>query len=275
MASVVCTIAGGKGGVGRTTTAINVGAVFEEGGYDTVTVDADLGMTNVGKLLDLEPGETLHDVLAGDATTGDAATETAGGLRVITGDADLDAYARADPAKLRDVVDDLRGEFDVVLIDTSPKISHEMAVPLGLADWTVLVSTADPVALSDTARTAEMAERVGGDVVGTVVTRVTGAEEIDAVRERLDVPVLGGVPNDDDAVEEPPLVVNAGSCGAADAYRGVTTLLIRALEMDETPAEMETAFERSWVEDDATDPDDEQAADDDESDALNRFRSRF
>ncbi|PSP59601.1 septum site-determining protein MinD, partial [Halobacteriales archaeon QH_7_66_37] len=134
MGAYVCTIAGGKGGVGRTTTAINLGVVFEEGGYDTVLVDADLGMTNVGKMLAVESDETLHDVLGGNAAVSDALTDTEHGLSVIAGDGDLEAYANADPANLRGVIETLRESFDVVLVDTSPKISHEMAVPVGLAD---------------------------------------------------------------------------------------------------------------------------------------------
>ena len=119
MDAYVCTIAGSKGGVGRTTTAINIGTVFEEGGYEAVLVDADLGMANVVKKLAVDPDATLHDVL-----------------------------------------EELRERFDVVLIDTSPTLSHELAVPLGLADGTLLVSTPDSVALTDAGRTTDLADRV-------------------------------------------------------------------------------------------------------------------
>ena len=56
MAGYVCTIAGGKGGVGKTTTAINIAAALEENGYDTVVVDADLGMANLGNMLGIDRG---------------------------------------------------------------------------------------------------------------------------------------------------------------------------------------------------------------------------
>ncbi|NHN64315.1 MinD/ParA family protein, partial [Haloarcula sp. JP-Z28] len=55
MAGYVCTIAGGKGGVGKTTTAVNLGAVLQEMDYDVAVVDADLGMANLGSMLSVEP----------------------------------------------------------------------------------------------------------------------------------------------------------------------------------------------------------------------------
>jgi len=280
MSAFICTIAGGKGGVGRTTTAINMGIVFEEGGYDTVLVDADLGMTNVGKMLDIDTEETLHDALAGSATVEEALTETAGGLTVIAGDGDLEAYAKADPAKLRDVIDELRDDFDVILIDTSPKISHEMAVPLGLADGILLVSTGDSVALSDTDRTAEMAERVDGNVFGVILARATQKSDVEKVREHLDIPILGVVPENTEAAREQPFVRNVEGEPVSVAYKGLTALLIRSFETDEVPAEMEPVFEASWFgEQEEFEAEDEgSTAEDDEEDdpeSLNMFRPRF
>jgi len=275
MGAFVCTIAGGKGGVGRTTTAINIGTVFEEGGYDTVLVDADLGMTNVGKMLSVDGEDSLHDVLAGDAGVRDALSDTEHGLSVIAGAGDLDAYAKADPANLRGVIETLTESFDVVLIDTSPKISHEMAVPVGLADGTLLVSTADRVALNDTVRTAEFADRVDGDVFGLMLTRVTEPEQINIDHEEVDVPLLGVVPEDAEAFGEEPLVVHAEDSPAAEAYRDLTAILIRGFESGEIPDDVDPVFDESWF--DGVGEDDEEAADDDddEPENLNMFRPRF
>jgi len=273
MGAYVCTIAGGKGGVGRTTTAINIGTVFEEGGYDTVLVDADLGMTNVGKKLDIEADETLHDVLAGTATVADALTQTEHGLSVIAGDADLDAYAKADPAKLRDVVETLRQNYDVILIDTSPKISHEMAVPLGLADGTLLVSTPNDVALTDTGRTADLADRVDGNVFGLMLTRVTETEQIEIDTGEIDAPLIGVIPEDADAAAVEPLVDTAAESAAAEAYRDLTALLIRGVESGEISEDVEPVFDEEWFEDEE-DASQEAEADSDD-DNLNMFRPRF
>jgi septum site-determining protein MinD len=279
MDAYVCTIAGSKGGVGRTTTAINVGAVFEEGGYDTVLVDADLGMANVVKKLAVDPDETLHDVLGDTATVEEALTATEHGLSVLAGDGDLDAYANADPTDLEAVVEELRERFDVVLIDTSPTISHEVAVPLGLADGTLLVSTADSVALTDTGRTADLADRVDGNVFGLAVTRVTEADQSVTDNGVLDAPLLGVVPEDDEAAGHEPLVKTAEGSPAAAAYRDLTTVLIRGLEAGEMPDDVDPVYDRSWFESgegsDGTGTDETENKDDDETGGgFGIFRSR-
>ena len=67
MTGHVYALASGKGGVGKTTSTINLGAALRAAGHDTVVVDADLAMANLGAMVDVLSGPTLHDVLAGAA----------------------------------------------------------------------------------------------------------------------------------------------------------------------------------------------------------------
>ena len=187
-------VAGGKGGVGKTTTTLNLAAAFAESGADTAVVDADLGMTNLGELLAIETDHSVHDVLAGEATVEAALVDGPGGVSVLAGDRDLDAYDRADPAELRGVVERLRERYDVVLADTGAGLSHASLVPYGLADGVVLVTTADAVAATDTGKTAEMVRQVDGTVLGVVVTRTDAAADAVSTAERVGEPLLGSVP---------------------------------------------------------------------------------
>lgn len=214
----VCTIAGGKGGVGKTTTAINLATAAADG-RDVVLLDADLGMANVGAMLGLEPSTTLHDVLADEATLEDALVDDAAGPAVVVGRQDLEAYAEADPAGLRDVVADLRAAADLVVIDTGAGLSHDGLLPLGLADGILLVTTPDDVAVRNTAKTAALAARVDGSVIGVVVTRATADTDVDAIAEALGQPVVGVVPDDPGVADRPPIVRRSPDAPAADAYR--------------------------------------------------------
>jgi len=146
--------------VGKTTTAVNVGAALQEKGHDVVVVDADLGMANLGAMLGIDHATSLHEILAGDAAVSEALTDAPGGLTIIPGEQSLDAFADADPAKLRQVIKTLRNAYDVVMIDTGAGLSHEVAVPLGLADGIILVTTPDDVAVGDTVKTPWLADRI-------------------------------------------------------------------------------------------------------------------
>ncbi|MGB9964619.1 P-loop NTPase [Halobacterium hubeiense] len=225
MTGRVFAVASGKGGVGKTTTAVNLAAVMAEADRSVVLVDYDLGMANVGAVLDVEPAEaTLHDVLAGDADALDAVAEAPGEFDAMVGGTDIEDFGRADPSKLREVAEDLREEYDVTIVDTGGGLSHDTTVPLGLADDVLLVSTPQVAALENTAKTLDLVERVGGDVEGLILTRVGGAAvDVDEAVERVDAPLLGTIPEDgavaDSEAAGEPLVVYAPENPAAQSYR--------------------------------------------------------
>jgi septum site-determining protein MinD len=230
MTGHVFTIAGGKGGVGKTTTAVNVGVALQDAGYDVVIVDADLGMANLAAMLGVEYDTSLHEVLAERAAISDTLTEGPGDVTLVPGEQSLEAFADADPAKLRKVIKTLSNAYDVVLIDTGAGLSHEATVPLGLADSVLLVTTPDSVAIGDASKTAQLSKRVDGEVVGSILTRAEGPDDISSVTDALDHPLLAVIPEDTEATTDEPLVLNFPDSPAAEAYRRLGTAIERVLE---------------------------------------------
>ena len=235
--ATVYAVASAKGGVGKTTTTAAVATLLADSGADVVAIDADLGMANLAEAVGVPPGGiTLHDVLAGAADPIDAVHEGPAGLRVLPGAADLEAYAAADPAGLREVVDAF-DDADYVFVDAGAGLSHDSTLPLGLADETLLVSTAERRALGDTEKTRQLTERVGGSVTGAAITRLDGSTaaddgRIDAVAETLEAPVIGRVPEDDAvlraAESSQPLPLFAPDAPATRAYRDLARALTGA-----------------------------------------------
>ncbi|WP_251329193.1 P-loop NTPase [Haloplanus pelagicus] len=241
--SRVYAVASGKGGVGKTTTVANLGAVLAEGGHETVVVDADLGMGNLAGVLgvDVDAGPTVNDVLAGTATVDAAIREGPVGLSVLPVSDDLDDFATGDPGALSTLLDDL--DTEIVLLDTSAGLSHDSVEPLRVVDEVVLVSTAERGALGDTAKTREVADRFGTPVWGAVATRASAGKgegrsrggrsqggDAGTVADRLGVTVRGTVP-DDPAVSAAaeagePLVTAAPNAPATDAYRRLAVELV-------------------------------------------------
>ena len=273
MAGYVCTIAGGKGGVGKTTTAVNIGVGLQEMGHDVVVVDADLGMANLGAMLDIEHDGSLHEILAGEAAVSEALTDGPGGVTVIPGEQRLEAFADADPAKLRKVIKTLRNAYDAVLIDTGAGLSHDVAVPLGLADGIVLVTTPDDVAVGDTVKTAELADRIDGTVLGTIINRVTARTDVEAIEQRFTAPLLAVVPDDKQATAAEPLLLEAPDSNAADAFRRVADTM-EPLFFDEQADvnDVDVVVQESWFVDESdTEPEDGEDETDEEEDSGGVF----
>ena len=220
----VFAVASAKGGVGKTTTTANMGAILAETGADVVVIDGDISMANLGAALGIEsPPTTLHDVLRGDATPSEATYEGPGGVYVVPGDTALSSYTSADPEELPAVLR-AHSQADYVLIDVGAGVSHETGLPLSLADEVLLVSTPERDALRDTEKTRQLTEELGGTVAGAVITRTEASTPVSELATgTLAAPVLGSIPEDEavrDAVAVgEPLSTYAPHSPAAEAYR--------------------------------------------------------
>ncbi|PSQ42331.1 septum site-determining protein MinD [Halobacteriales archaeon SW_7_68_16] len=219
MGGTMYAVAGGKGGVGKTTTALNLAAAFETGGTDTAVVDADLEMTNLGDLAGIDNEHSVHDVLSGRATVEEATVEGPGGVTVLAGEDNIDAVRRAETARLRDVFHTLRTNHETVVADTGAGLTHAALVPYGLADGVVMVTTDNEVAALDVAKTAEMVREVDGTVLGVVVTRTSEGTDADATADTVGEPLLESVPEAPDVAGEEPMVLTAPGSGPAQAYQ--------------------------------------------------------
>ncbi|ELZ04024.1 MinD/ParA family ATP-binding protein [Natrialba asiatica] len=235
----VYSIASGKGGVGKTTTTVNLGTALAQAGKRVAIVDVDLGMANLAGFVSLTPDSTtLHDVLAGNEPVEDATYRLAENIVAVPSGIGLDEYAETSPEGLRDVVSELRSTYDYVLLDVGAGISHETILPLGLADAVVLVSTPEPAAIQDSRKTIELTARAGGTVAGLVLTRTHPGSDISHpdLADRLDLPLLETIPEDSAARESvyagTPLVAYEPNGPAATAYRHLAAELA-GIELDE------------------------------------------
>jgi septum site-determining protein MinD len=222
MSGDVFVVTSGKGGVGKTTTAVNLAIALRQHGHSVAVLDADLGMPNVGAFLSLDAEATLHDVLAARATPRDAIVEIGDGLGFVFGDRSLEGFAAADPEGLNDVLEELKERYQYVLVDTGGGLTYEGVYPMELADEILLVTSPVPAAITDTKKSKRLAERLDVPVRGVVVTHTTGDTHPESVASELDIDFLGDVPTDDAIVESAakrqPVVAYAPESAAAVAY---------------------------------------------------------
>lgn len=231
----VLAVVGAKGGVGKTTTSLNLAAALAEDGRAVVVVEADLAMANAVDFLDvdIQSGGTFHDVLAGGTGVGDATYPAPGGFDVVPSGTELDGFVNADLDRFPGALDALKARYDTVVVDTAAGVSRETVVPMGVADASVLVTTPRVASVRDADKTMTVAERADAPVGGVVLTKSgTGrSPPANRIANFLETPLLGHVPHDEIIPESQdagqPAVAYAPNSEAATAYRGVADSLRR------------------------------------------------
>lgn len=194
------TIASGKGGVGKTTTAINLGAALNAFGKEVIILDANLTTPNVGLHLGapIVP-VSLNHVLLGKAKIGDAIYEHESGTKIVPSSLSVKELRRLNHGKLKDVGKKLRKMADFVIYDSAAGLGEEALAAIEASDEVVLVTNPEIPAVTDALKASKVVEELGKDVRGVIVTRVKGNKTempIQNIRDMLELPVLGVVPED-------------------------------------------------------------------------------
>jgi chromosome partitioning protein len=143
---IVYAIANQKGGVGKTTTAVNVAACIAEAGYGTLLVDVDpQGNATVGIGADRHEGPGLYDVLCGDADADHAIRDTSvERLSLLASTPDLAGATMELPrlpgseTRLRDALVRVRDDYAYTLLDCPPSLGPLTVNALVAADRVIV-----------------------------------------------------------------------------------------------------------------------------------------
>lgn len=174
-----------KGGVAKTTTAVNVADALIYMGYKVLFVDTDPQMNSTSVYAgnyDLSEANSLKDLLNGTPIE-ECILETDFG-DIIIGDADLwdedhEVYIRAreNPTTLRDIIKSVDKDYDFIIFDTPPNVGAWMKNALIAADGVVIPFTPNTFAVDGLGRLLEVVDRFRKKgnkklkVYGVVLTR--------------------------------------------------------------------------------------------------------
>ncbi|MGS0764278.1 MinD/ParA family protein [Syntrophomonas curvata] len=206
----VVVISSGKGGVGKSTLALNIALCLCLRGKRILLMDADMGLANIDIMLGLVPKYNIHHMIQGKKSLKDIIIAGPGGLSIIPGGsgiAELADLGEIDLKRIMVELGKLDGDFDYMIIDTGAGISSNVLSFLLSADDVIFITTPEPTSMTDAyGMIKAVAKKSEDKVLYLVVNRaadstegVLVAEKFKLVCERflnLKINILGHVINE-------------------------------------------------------------------------------
>ena len=239
----VITITSGKGGVGKTTSSVNLGAAINQFGKDVIIVDANLATPNVGLHLGAPIVPiSLNHVLNNKAKVSDAIYEHESGTKIIPSSLSIRELRDLNHSRLKDVSKKLKKLGDFIILDSAAGLGEEAIAALESADEVIIVTNPEIPAVTDALKTSKLAEQLGKTVLGVVVTRVDKSNKaqmpVSNIEDMLELPVLGVIPEDKNVpravVMKDALVHTHPKSKASRAYRTLAAKLIGKTDYKES-----------------------------------------
>jgi len=232
-------VTSGKGGVGKTTTSANVGTALALMGKKVCMVDTDIGLRNLDVVMGLE-NRIIYDLI--DVAEGRCRLNQA-----LVKDKRFDelymlpAAQTKDkndisPDQVRKIVEELKPDFDYIIIDCPAGIEQGFRNAIAGADHAIVVTTPENAAVRDADRVIGLLEKTNITQPKLVINRIRpnllksgDMLEVDDIIQVLAIDLIGIVPDDEDVIKAAnqgePTVMNPNS-RAAMAYRNVARRIL-------------------------------------------------
>lgn len=233
-------ITSGKGGVGKTTTSANLGTALALQGKKVCLVDTDIGLRNLDVILGLENRiiYDLVDVIEGrckihQALVKDKRFEE--GLFLLPAAQTTDKNAIT-PEQMKKLVEELKRDFDTILIDCPAGIEQGFKNAIAGADRAIVVTTPEISAVRDADRIIGLLEQEDIEPPKLIINRIKrqlmnagDALDVNEITTHLSIDLLGIVLDDEKVISasnkgEP--VVMDPSNPAAIGYRNIARRIL-------------------------------------------------
>ena len=151
-AARVITVTSGKGGVGKTSIAVNLAIQMQRLGKRVIMLDADFGLANIEIMLGVRPQYNLADLMFRGKTLTEIITTGPEGIGFISGGSGIQELARMTKEQviyLTQKLVELDSMADVIIVDTGAGIADNVMEFVTASSEVILVATSEPTSITD------------------------------------------------------------------------------------------------------------------------------
>jgi septum site-determining protein MinD len=200
-------VCSGKGGVGKTTVAVNIGVALQKLNKKVVVIDCNLTTSHLGLILGIyDKPITLNSFLKGEAKIEDSLYTHSSGLKIVPASLELKDIVNVDTSDLKQKLKQSFSDYDFILLDSAPSLGRESMIALQASDEVLFVANPHVPSLVDVVKCHQLIKEMENKptTIGIVLNRVRNKSfEIkpDEIGSFTDLPIIGIVPDDDRVLE--------------------------------------------------------------------------
>ncbi len=251
-AARVITVTSGKGGVGKSNTAINLAIQFRKMDQKVIILDADFGLANIEIMFGTVPKYNLYDLIYQGKNIRDIITWGPMDVGFISGGSGIVGMANLSQDYLNYIIQnlvELDSMADVIIVDTGAGISNAVLEFLVASNEILLVTTPEPTSITDSyslLKALNRHSRFSPDYtsINVLANKVKNEEEGSMLYHKLNTVVsrylklpieyLGYIPQDEQlsraVMQQTPISIQNTSARSALAYGGIARKLMNVEE---------------------------------------------
>lgn len=225
----------GKGGAGKTSSAISLGCAMNYFGKDITIVDANLTTPNIGIHLGAPVVPiNLHHVLQGKNDISEAVYMHPSGTKIVPASISLEDMKKTKSDNLKNTIRGLAGTSDIVLVDCAAGLGKEAINALESVNEVIIVTNPEMPAVADALKTIKISEEMGKKILGVILTRTRDKNlelSIKNIESLLEKPIISVVPEDramkEALLRKESVIYTSPKSEAAISYKKLAAFLLK------------------------------------------------
>jgi septum site-determining protein MinD len=200
-------ICSGKGGVGKTTIAANLGVSLQKFNKKVVVIDCNLTTSHLGLLFGMHSYPiTLNNFLRNESKIEDATYTHSSGLRIVPASLDFRDVVNIDLADFKQKLKSAFSNYDIVLLDSAPSLGRESLIALKASDEAIFVANPHIPSLVDVVKCNQVINTMDDRPlpIGIIVNRFRKKPyeiNLDEIKNFTELPIIGVIPEDEKILE--------------------------------------------------------------------------